>query len=422
MRLPLSIVNKAKSAQNAGLTGPAAGWKPAQKRTSLMHGQLPAGVSVTPQPSFQSPTLTGGQQTQIPVTMPGITGAAQQPFGGLDVGKFEDVLKDRMTDFPKTAEQTAGMLLPNLLARFFQDIPEISLPSFEATPESALANIPGFIDTAQQTFGGQFDPFKTAQFREVGQITPGMLADLPAIQAYEAELGAAGERQLKGLAEQMASRGMLSSGATLEGATDIGERLGRAAQSNVAALTSPLIQESIRQQAFGEPLRRQAFDEANLARQYGRMTDIAGAEHGILAGQEQQRAGQELADFQRLQAWRDREALFPALQGQMTSDILSRRLADIGAVTRGTSPIVSSAMSAAQNQALAQAQQDAERNQLISGAISGGMGLLGSLAPLLMQQLPTFDFSTSPLLSGGMSTGAALPSGVDTSLLGDFQF
>ena len=225
-----------------------------------------------------------------------LPGGAQPIQTQIDPGAFQDnPLQELIRTGAFTAQEIQGQTLPQFLnllnADFF--LPQVG--EFVGPSQTEVPGTVSLVDTLKRLSPGrgadvtesQFKPteFQGSEFIGAGgqpefqrtqAITPDVLND-PAFKSFQADLEKALGKSSQQLVEEQSRRGILQSGATEEAFGRLGESAQRATAAELGRLASPLISQSILQQAIGEPIRETAFGE----RGFGRRAGEAGRETGF---------------------------------------------------------------------------------------------------------------------------------------------
>ncbi len=177
-----------------------------------------------------------------------------------------------------------GELLPGLIGNTNESVAQYSVPTFSNLPSTA---VPKYVDgfdnlkgmfpsedfagrtydrpnfTAAPAFNNSFyydsPASRRSEFYKTRAITPDVLSD-PSFRAFEDSLNVATAKSSRNIADDMARRGILSSGATKEAFEELNQGNARAIAGELGSIASPLITESLLEQNIRQPIRQTEFD------------------------------------------------------------------------------------------------------------------------------------------------------------------
>lgn len=310
-------------------------------------GSLPGSTGLTTQQQNQQ-QLPGAPNIPPPLTSPIESGV---PFPNVipEITPTGDPVADAIAFSSELGKNVQSENLPFFLSLLKSNF---NLPQQSEFQELQQGEIPGtvsLVDMLQQIAPGA-DPsqsvFQPGQFTEseffgAKPITADILND-PAFLAFKADLAAQTGEQSQSIADIMAKRGILPSGATGAAFQKLGESGQRAISGELGRIASPLLQQSAIQQAILDPMRRTAFGQSEAGRRTafdeiqqrlkaGGATDaisralgLAGAETGIQQQGEDVRAGILRGERGKRQAFLDKAALLPTLQDETQLNRLSQ--------------------------------------------------------------------------------------------------
>lgn len=277
------------------------------------------GGSYVP-PSFYNAAFSGqpSQGWQQPYQI-GVGGIPQNQNLIPTIDPGGDPVKEAVKYSTNLGRNVQSEILPFLVS-LYQD--QYQLPRTAAYQELDPSGVPGQIDlltTLKQIMPG-FDPgqgtYKEGRYTAGGYtagprgsdfapefygtkaITADVLKD-PSFMAFKEQLTKATGESSRGIADEMARRGILSSGATKEQYERLSEASDRAIASKMGDIATPLIQKSLIQQNIVEPMRQTTFDEMRQKFGYGAGMEEARRETGYGEREGARRTGYDLTQQQR---------------------------------------------------------------------------------------------------------------------------
>jgi hypothetical protein len=240
-------------------------------------------------------TVTPGRDSRFTTFQPGFENERFEPsqFGDVTAAAFVPPLPENPTEQDiinwnlQLVDNVLNLLGPGVKRSISEPTAVFKPPAFTSLPQEALApkvNLldelkdinaaatrqltestfqrPDFIDTPEFR-GGEFIPspeFTGSEFIGTQAITPDVINN-PAFKAFQDELRVATDENTRRIVEEMARRGVLSSGSTQEAFDKLNEANARAIASTAGNIASPLLQQSTLQQAINEPIRQTKFEE-----------------------------------------------------------------------------------------------------------------------------------------------------------------
>ena len=130
----------------------------------------------------------------------------------------------------------------------------------------------------------------------------------PAFKAFEEQLRFETGKQEDALADKMAARGVLSSGATKEAYGELSAAGDRAIASEAGRIASPILQQIMLSKAIDDPRRLSALEERNDVRGYTSALEEAQRKTGYSVDDAAKRTAFDLAEAARLSGYGEREA------------------------------------------------------------------------------------------------------------------
>jgi hypothetical protein len=305
-----------------------------------------------------------------------------------------------------TQQQFIANTLPELMKWLGSDIPQTQLNITKQFGEDLRPEQISLLETLKNLEG--FDLQGIGEYVPTQAITLPDIEQDPAFQAFRGDLQSETDTATESMINEMARRGITVSGATEEGYGDISEAQSRAIAGEVGRLQSPLVRESLLQQAIEEPKRRQAFNQ----RISDRLLGIGLSERDIQqAGQEGSQAF-DLENFLREeQQARDIRNLPMEQEANLLSQMGQRLNLPLSVMTgipyTEQGGVARSQIEAANRRAAEQGEtaRDLQRSGLTGQLIGAGGSLLGRIAGdyLSSDSTAVGDFFGDLFSSGGGS-------------------
>lgn len=298
-------------------------------------------------------------------------------------------------------------LLPQFTEYLSRELPQITLPEFTRLPEETMTQQLSLLGTLKDL---GIDVSGEGEYVPTEAITLPDIEQDPAFQAFRENLGVQTQEAAEALINEMARRGITVSSATEEGYGDIADIQQRAIASEIGRLQSPLVRESILQQAIEEPQRRSAFNTMIA----NRMLGLGMSERDIMQLQEAERARFATENLLRREQRARDIANLPIEQELLIQNLLGQRLnlplsvmtgipyAEQGALAR--EQLEASERSAREQR---EALRDIQREQRRSGLVGAGLGFLGDIGAAYLSSDRTLFSDLGGWLSGLFDGGGS---------------